>query len=65
MRAEIREYLSHAAAHLRAALRVWSGEEGYERYLRRCAEGQQPPLDRGRYFAQRCEERYRSASRCC
>jgi len=65
MTAAIREYLSCAAAHVRTALRFWSGEDGYERYLRRCAESQQPPLDRGRYFAQRCDERYRAASRCC
>ena len=65
MTARLRGYLSHAAAHLRVALRAWTGEDDYERYLRLCAEGRQQPLDRGRYFAQRLEERYRSASRCC
>ncbi|HVO26511.1 MAG TPA: CstA-like transporter-associated (seleno)protein [Candidatus Margulisiibacteriota bacterium] len=65
MTAKVRENLSRAAAHVRAALRFWSGDDGYERYVRRCAAGGQRPLDRGRYFAQRCEERYRSASRCC
>lgn len=65
MNARLPEYLARAAAQLRAALRVWTGEDEYERYVRRCAEGQQQPLDRGRYFAQRLEERYRTGSRCC
>ena len=65
MTARMRRCLSRAVAYLQAGLRVWAGEDEYERYVRRCAEGQQQPLDRGRYFARRLEERYRSASRCC
>ncbi len=65
MTAKVRQYLSRASAHVRTALRFWSGEDGYERYVRRCVARQQAPLDRGRYFAERCEERYRAASRCC
>ncbi len=60
-----RRYLGSLYAQLRTALRTWAGEDDYERYLRRCAEGREPPLDRGRYFARRLEERYRSTSRCC
>ena len=65
MTAKLRRYLSRASTQVRTALRSWSGEDDYERYTRRCAARQEPPLDRGRYFAQRCEERYHSASRCC
>jgi hypothetical protein len=65
MTARVERYLVRIACHVRVALRVWTGEDDYLRYLRRCADRQQQPLDRGRYFAQRLEERYRSASRCC
>jgi uncharacterized short protein YbdD (DUF466 family) len=52
-------------SHVCRALRTWAGEEEYERYVRYCAARGQTPLDRGRYLAERLEERYRSASRCC
>jgi uncharacterized short protein YbdD (DUF466 family) len=65
MTARLRAFLSVFVAHLRAALRIWAGDDDYERYLRRCAQGRERPLDRGRYFALRMEERYRTTSRCC
>ena len=58
-------WVSSLRSHARRALRAWAGEEEYERYLRYCAARGQTPLDRGRYLAERLEERYRSASRCC
>ncbi len=57
--------LQRIIAHLRAVVREWNGEAPYERYLRRCADSGAPPLDRGRYLAQRLEEQYRTTSRCC
>lgn len=65
MTARLGAFLTVFVAHVRAALRIWDGYDDYERYLRRCAQGQERPLDRGHYFALRMEERYRSASRCC
>lgn len=65
MTARLRAFLSAFVAHLRAALRIWAGDDDYERYLRRCAHERKLPLDRGHYFAMRMEDRYRSASRCC
>ncbi len=50
---------------LRAVLRHWQGDDDYARYLEQCAAAHNAPLDRGRYFAARVEERYRSAARCC
>ena len=50
---------------LRVALRQWQGDDAYSRYVERCAAAGAPPLDRGRYFAARLEERYRGATRCC
>ena len=57
--------LRSVRAQLRAAVREWVGDGDYERYLEHCAAHHQPPLDRGRYFAARLEERYRGTSRCC
>ena len=50
---------------LRATVRAWDGEVEYARYLAECARAADTPLDRGRYFARRLEERYRSRARCC
>jgi hypothetical protein len=50
---------------LRAAVREWTGEAEYERHLRSCARLDESPLDRGRFFARRLEERYGRRSRCC
>ena len=50
---------------LRAAIREWIGDAEYERYVRRCVQRKEPPLDRGRFFAQRLEERYSGLTRCC
>jgi uncharacterized short protein YbdD (DUF466 family) len=50
---------------LRAAVREWTGDAEYERYLRYCARHNESPLDRGRFFARRLEQRYRRRSRCC
>ena len=50
---------------LRTALREWAGAAEYERYVRHCAQHRQAPLDRGRYFARRLEERYARHTRCC
>jgi len=49
----------------RAAMREWTGEAEYGRYLRHCAQCGQAPLDHGRFFARRLEERYRTRASCC
>ncbi len=61
----MRHRIQSAYEFMRAALREWAGEADYERYVRRCDERQQRPLDRGRYFAQRLEEQCQTTSRCC
>ena len=53
------------ARTVRAVLHESFGDAEYERYVRRCTEAGQPALDRGRYLAQRWEERYKTTSRCC
>jgi uncharacterized short protein YbdD (DUF466 family) len=50
---------------LRAVVREWTGEAEYERHVRHCARRGHPPLDRGRFFARRMEQRYGKQSRCC
>ena len=50
---------------LREATREWSGDADYARYVQRCRANGTVPLDRGRYFAARLEERYRGGARCC
>jgi uncharacterized short protein YbdD (DUF466 family) len=50
---------------LRVVVREWTGEAEYERHVRRCARRGHPPLDRGRFFARRLEQRYGKQSRCC
>jgi len=59
------QYIVCVFATLRALLRHWEGDNEYEHYVRACAQRDESPLDRGRYFAQRLEERYRSPGRCC
>jgi len=61
----MRHQLRALATHLRDAIREWAGDSDYHRYLQRCRAQRTPPLDRGRYFARRLEERYRGTSRCC
>jgi uncharacterized short protein YbdD (DUF466 family) len=61
----MRRWLRVFSNQLRDAIREWAGDNDYHRYLRRCREQHMLPLDRGRYFARRLEERYRSTSRCC
>ncbi len=48
-----------------AALRYWGGDDEYQRYRERCARLRVAPVDRGRYFAQRLEEKYGGVARCC
>ncbi len=50
---------------VQGAVREWIGDADYERYVGRCARLRQPPLDRGRFLAQRLEEHYRTRGRCC
>ena len=61
----LRRSLAAIYHELRAALREWAGEAAYERYVQRCAQRRLPPLDRGRFFARRLEERYGTRARCC
>jgi uncharacterized short protein YbdD (DUF466 family) len=61
----MRRQLRALSAQLRDAVREWAGDNDYHRYLQRCQEQGTRPLDRGRYFAQRLEERYRGTSHCC
>lgn len=65
MKAAVRERMWLLCGHLASIIRWWNGDEEYARYLQRAATRSQPALDRGRYFAQRLEERYRGPSRCC
>jgi putative selenoprotein len=51
--------------HLRAAIRAWTGDAEYEQFVRSCEARGEVPLDRGRYLAQRLEEKYSTANRCC
>jgi hypothetical protein len=50
---------------VRQAIRELNGDAEYARYVRACVERREPPLDRGRYFARRMEERYRNRTGCC
>ena len=50
---------------VRALLWECSGEAEYDRYAQRCAARHELPLDRGRFFARRVEERYRTSGWCC
>jgi len=50
---------------LRAAVREWTGDAEYERHVRHCARRRHSPLDRGRFFAARLEQRYGTRARCC
>ena len=61
----VRQRLAAACRLLHAALREWFGDQAYRRYVGRCAERQEVPLDRGRYFAARMEERYKRNVGCC
>lgn len=58
-------YWGKMAAVVRAVMREWAGDAEYERYLRCCGQRAQRPLDRGRFFAARLEERYGRPTRCC
>lgn len=57
--------ISWIYSELRWALQAWTGEAEYQRYRQRCLASGQPPLDPGRYLAERLDARYRSTSRCC
>ena len=61
----IRRHIAAVYDQIRAALREWVGDAEYERYLRRCAGCGEPPLERGRFFAQRLERRYGTGAQCC
>jgi uncharacterized short protein YbdD (DUF466 family) len=61
----MRQYVASVLAALATLLRDWTGDTEYEHYVRACAQRDEPPLDRGRYFARRLEERYRGPGRCC
>jgi len=55
-----------AAAHwVRSAVHEWTGAAEYERYRRGCTTRGQVPCDRGRYYADRVEEKYRTSTGCC
>jgi hypothetical protein len=45
------------------ALRVLSGDDAYERYLARAAEG--PRLGREAFYLDELRRRYERPSRCC
>ena len=61
----MRQQLRRIADRVRSAIREWSGQAEYERLAHACrAHGDDPP-DRGRYFAQRLEQKYSRSSRCC
>jgi uncharacterized short protein YbdD (DUF466 family) len=61
----LRRFLVMFYNELRAAVREWTGDAEYERYVRHCAERGQAPLERGRFFAERLEERHGTRARCC
>jgi len=63
--APVQRGLAAAVRWVRSALREWTGEAEYERYLRHCAARRETPRDRGRYYAERTEEKYRTSSGCC
>jgi len=58
-------YWEKIASALRNALEEWTGAAEYERYLHHCRRHGDQPLDRGRFFAARLEERYGKPTRCC
>jgi hypothetical protein len=50
------------------ALREWSGDAAYERYLlafRRASGEESPPLSPAEFYVQQLERRYSLPSRCC
>ncbi len=60
-----RRQLSRVYRGAQAAMREWSGDADYERYVNRCARLRQTPLERGRFLAQRLEQQYRMRGHCC
>ncbi|MFI5398078.1 MAG: CstA-like transporter-associated (seleno)protein [Candidatus Binatia bacterium] len=58
-------YWGKVATAVRAVIYEWAGDADYERYVHRCAQRSEQPVDRGRFFAQRLEERYERPTRCC
>lgn len=58
-------YWEQIASVLRVAIQEWTGAGEYERYVHRCRQHNERPLDRGRFFAARLEERYGRPTRCC
>ncbi|MFN8625252.1 MAG: CstA-like transporter-associated (seleno)protein [Candidatus Binatia bacterium] len=58
-------YWGQLTSVLRVALREWAGDVEYERYVAGCRRRNERPLDRGRFFAGRLEERYGKPTRCC
>jgi hypothetical protein len=61
----LRRYMRTFYDGLRAAVREWTGDAEYERHVRDCVQCGRVPLDRGRFFARRLEERHRTRSHCC
>jgi uncharacterized short protein YbdD (DUF466 family) len=61
----IRKYAGWLCRGLRTIMRAWNGDDAYRRYVEDCAARAQPPLPRGRYFAERLERRYSGVARCC
>ncbi|HEX7407134.1 MAG TPA: CstA-like transporter-associated (seleno)protein [Candidatus Binatia bacterium] len=61
----MRRYWGKVATAVRAVIHEWAGDTEYERYVHRCVQRNEPPVDRGRFFAQRLEERYGRLTRCC
>lgn len=47
------------------ALREFTGDAAYERYLREHTCDQHPPLDRRAFYAQREQRRWSGIQRCC
>jgi uncharacterized short protein YbdD (DUF466 family) len=61
----MRRYWGKFATAVRAAIREGGGAAEYERYVHRCLQRHEPPVDRGRFFNQRLEDRYGKLTRCC
>ena len=59
------KYTGWLCTGLRTIMRAWNGDDEYHRYVEDCTARAQPPLARGRYFAERLEQRYSRIGRCC
>ncbi|MBZ5700211.1 MAG: YbdD/YjiX family protein [Acidobacteriia bacterium] len=57
----------HVARAAWRALREWSGDAAYDRYLRVAAAkpGAQPPLTPAEFYLEQLNRRYSRPTRCC